>query len=361
MTTICLNMIVKDEKNVILRCLESVKNIIDYWVIVDTGSRDGTQQIIRDFMQGIPGEVHERHWVNFSHNRNEALALARGRGDYLLFMDADERLILKDFDKKQLKKDAYFTRLKERGNIETYRLAVVKNSPGWIWKDVLHEYIIHPNLDQMKRAELHGAGIDGTTLDGNRSLDPGKSLKDIAILKKALQDDPSNSRYVFYLAQTYACGKEFTLGLEAYQQRATMGGYPPEKFWALYCIGVLQEYLQMAPELFVSSYQAAYQYDPSRAEPLYQIAHYFHRTKQSEAAYPFVKKAAALPSPPPIHALLQWVYEYASLVLFADVAYAIGRKKEAYLACKQLLSKPSLPKEIQDLVERNLIAVQATL
>ena len=44
---ICLNMIVKDESRVIRRCLESVKPLIDYWVIVDTGSTDGTQEIIK--------------------------------------------------------------------------------------------------------------------------------------------------------------------------------------------------------------------------------------------------------------------------------------------------------------------------
>ena len=45
--TICLNMIVKNESRVIKRCLESVKGFIDYWVIVDTGSEDGTQDMIK--------------------------------------------------------------------------------------------------------------------------------------------------------------------------------------------------------------------------------------------------------------------------------------------------------------------------
>ena len=45
MKTICLNMIVKNEQPVIRRCLASVKEMIDYWVIVDTGSTDGTQDL----------------------------------------------------------------------------------------------------------------------------------------------------------------------------------------------------------------------------------------------------------------------------------------------------------------------------
>ena len=77
MPTICLNMIIKNEAPVIRRCLDSVKPFIDSWVIVDTGSSDDTQQIVRDTMAGLPGELHERPWKNFGHNRNEALELAR--------------------------------------------------------------------------------------------------------------------------------------------------------------------------------------------------------------------------------------------------------------------------------------------
>ncbi|MDO8336144.1 MAG: glycosyltransferase, partial [Candidatus Saccharibacteria bacterium] len=49
-----LNMIVKNEAHVILRCLASVKPWIDSWCIVDTGSSDGTQDIIQDYLKDIP-------------------------------------------------------------------------------------------------------------------------------------------------------------------------------------------------------------------------------------------------------------------------------------------------------------------
>jgi cellulose synthase/poly-beta-1,6-N-acetylglucosamine synthase-like glycosyltransferase len=48
--TVCLNMIVKNESQVIEKCLASVKPLIDYWVIVDTGSTDKTQQIVKKCM-----------------------------------------------------------------------------------------------------------------------------------------------------------------------------------------------------------------------------------------------------------------------------------------------------------------------
>lgn len=90
--TICLSMIVKNEAHVIERCLNSVKPFIDSWVIMDTGSTDGTQEVIEQCMKGIPGELHNRTWVNFAHNRNESLKIALQKADYVLIMDADDYL-----------------------------------------------------------------------------------------------------------------------------------------------------------------------------------------------------------------------------------------------------------------------------
>ncbi len=99
-TGICLNMIVKNEVKVLDRLFRSVQDYIDYYVIVDTGSSDGTQDFIRNWMNaaGIAGEIHERAWVNFGHNRQQALelAVAAARGDWLLFIDADEELVVAD-------------------------------------------------------------------------------------------------------------------------------------------------------------------------------------------------------------------------------------------------------------------------
>src|ERR1700690_3071737 len=91
---ICLNMIVKNEAPVIRRCLDSVRPLIGYWVIVDTGSTDGTQDIIREHLRNLPGELHERPWRDFAHNRSEALALAHGKSDYTLIIDADDTLVI---------------------------------------------------------------------------------------------------------------------------------------------------------------------------------------------------------------------------------------------------------------------------
>src|ERR1051326_1134569 len=121
--TICLNMIVKNESEVIERCLNSVKHLIDYWVIVDTGSNDGTQEVIKNFLRDIPGELLERPWVDFAHNRNEALFAAKDKADYLLFLDADEIWQYSPkFSLPVLDQDAYYVAVRQLGAVDFKRL-----------------------------------------------------------------------------------------------------------------------------------------------------------------------------------------------------------------------------------------------
>ena len=85
-------MIVKNEARVIERCLASVRPLIDSWVITDTGSTDGTQDLIREALDGVPGELREEPWVDFGHNRTRNIQHARGKADFLLTVDADHVL-----------------------------------------------------------------------------------------------------------------------------------------------------------------------------------------------------------------------------------------------------------------------------
>ena len=63
----CLTMIVRNEQRIITHCLESVAPYIDCWVIGDTGSSDGTLEIIETLFRdrGIPGELHYFSFANF--------------------------------------------------------------------------------------------------------------------------------------------------------------------------------------------------------------------------------------------------------------------------------------------------------
>lgn len=68
-----LVMIVKNENATIARTLNSVKDDIDFWTIVDTGSTDGTQDTVREVMGDTPGQLLSEPFVDFSTTRNYAL------------------------------------------------------------------------------------------------------------------------------------------------------------------------------------------------------------------------------------------------------------------------------------------------
>src|SRR3954453_12274381 len=137
-------MIVKDEAPIIDRCLASVIPFIDRWVVVDTGSTDGTPDRVRARLGSIPGELHHRPWQNFAHNRNEALDLALGAADYLFFIDADERLELPaSFDRSGFAADGYHLECDYAGTTFA-RCALVASRHPWRWEGVVHEFLQCP-------------------------------------------------------------------------------------------------------------------------------------------------------------------------------------------------------------------------
>lgn len=153
MAKIGLSMIVKDEARVIERCLESMLPLIDYVLISDTGSTDGTQDIIRSWLDRnhMSGDVVEETWQDFATNRSSALRHLRARNvvEYAFVMDADETLTFDDgFDprkfKASLSHDYYNVEIR-RGGIRYWRPQIMSNDRDFYYKGVLHEYIEAPD------------------------------------------------------------------------------------------------------------------------------------------------------------------------------------------------------------------------
>ena len=351
--TICLNMIVKNESHVIERCLASVKDLIDYWVIVDTGSTDGTQAIIEEFMEGVPGQLHERPWVNFAHNRNEALFYAQGKGDYLLMIDADEELVfLGKPHFPYLVKDAYHVVVRQSDTgVDYKRYLLVNNHLDWKWKGVVHESL---ESEAARTLGFLSDVINFSYTTGDRSSDPDKYLKDAKLLEKALEEDPDNSRYVYYLAQSYFNVPDYPLALKYYQKRAEMGGWEQEVFFSFYCTGMIQNVLEMDPEVFLNSHANAFVFRPSRAEPLYRMANYYIYTKNYLLGYLVSKLAITLPVSEDSVFVERWIYEWGALLQFAECSFNIGCYDETFQAIQKLLQVPTLPEDTRKLLIQNL-------
>jgi glycosyltransferase involved in cell wall biosynthesis len=344
-------MIVKNESQIIRRCLNSVKKLIDYWVIVDTGSSDGTQQVISEALSDIPGELFERPWVDFETNRNQALTIAKNRADFLLFIDADEELIFSDdFAMPEFNKDYYVAAYHHQKCI-LQRVLMIDARLKWKWEGVVHETL---ECDGPVKGELLTGVFNLAHHDGNRSQDMKKKfLNDAKILEKALLKDPENSRYVFHLAGSYESAQEYALALQYYEKRAAMGGFEHEVYFSLYRGAVMQERLSMAPERLINSYLAAFQYRPKRAEPLYCLANYFIRIESYFLGYILAKYALENTFCDEYFYTQTVVYDYGLLVQLSECAFRIGQYREAYDALKRLLAVKNLPPDIRAASEKN--------
>jgi glycosyltransferase involved in cell wall biosynthesis len=357
---ICLCMIVKNEKPVITRCLKSVLPIIDYWVIVDTGSTDGTQDVIKNFMaeNNVKGNLYESPWVDFSHNRNEAMQLAKDKADYLLFIDADEYLVFEpDFQLPLLDRDYYYYYMRHE-TMQYGRMGLVSTKKDFKYAGVLHEALVPP--PGATSGVLHKVHNIFTS-EGARSKDPLKYQKDAALFEKELQKDPFNTRNVFYLAASYRDAGMKEDAIRNYERRVAMGGWEEEVFYSLYQIALLQEELGKDADTVIKSFNRAFQFRKSRVEPLYHIVQMLRQQSKFDIAYELSKIAASIPLPQDVLFVHQWMYEYGALLERSACAYWQGNYEECKSISLSLLQNKNLPPHIRATVESNLSWANAKL
>jgi len=345
MATICLCMIVRDEAAVIARCLESVRGLIDHWVVCDTGSTDGTQGIVAASLAGIPGELHQRPWVDFGHNRTEAIRLARDKADYILVLDADMVVNVHEGMDRTLTADAYA--VKYEVDLGYRQLMLVSSRHDWRYIGATHEYV-HAATACDQRP------IDWLTLthhcDGSGRT--AKFERDVALLSDAVARDPDDNRSIFYLAQSYRDLGRAEEALNWYQRRAAGGGWAEEVFYSLYQIGALRQKLGHEWSCVLSSLTAAYDYDPRRIEPIYMLVHQLRL--EGRYALGHLLSGGCLGAACPDGLFVERnVYRYRLAFEHAICCHYVGRFADAVRINDGLLALADLPAEYRAATARN--------
>ncbi|HKE80934.1 MAG TPA: glycosyltransferase [Solirubrobacteraceae bacterium] len=338
-------MIVRDEAQVIQRCLRSVQGLIDCWVICDTGSTDETPELIGSVLEGIPGDLHRRRWVNFGQNRTDLMRLAAGKADYLLLIDADMTVSYDEAGLNGLGADSYMLRHDEVPEYWIKRL--VRGDLRWWYVGATHEYIATDREDDEERLGaivIHHHGDSGTR--------GAKFERDLRLLAADLEREPDNPRTVFYLAQTLRDLGRVDESIELYRRRAAMGGWPEEDFYARYQVGLLSERAGQRDEAMSALFDA-WSFRPQRAEPLYELAWMFRERRQHHAAHLVSERGIRMPVPADTLFVHRWMYEWGLLFEYSIAAYWAGDPSAALRACDQLLGLPELPDEYRRQTEAN--------
>lgn len=290
MPTLCLNMIVKNERQIIERLLESVYSIIDTYLICDTGSDDDTPKIIKDFFdkKGIPGEVIFLPFKDFGYNRTYALEKARYKADYALLLDADMVLLVTpEFDKQSLTCDAYSI-VQTNNNVSYYNARVVTLSKEVKCIGCTHEYY---DIDSSSR--LDGVFIQDIGDGGSKS---NKLERDIKLLEDGLKDEPENARYHFYLGNTYFARERYSDSIIHYTKHLKISKWNEEKLQASLKLG--HAYLKLDNEaMAISTWLEGFNICPNRSETVYELCKLYRDKGLHNLSFLFYKVGKGIPYP----------------------------------------------------------------
>ena len=364
--TICLNMIVKNEAHIITETLTNIYKYIDYWVISDTGSTDGTQDIITNFFKekGIEGELVNHEWKNFGHNRSLALAAAYNKSDYVFIMDADD-LINGELElPKVMDKDAY--KFKFGIAFIYYRALILNNRLTWIFKGVLHEYAHCISKENHTSDNINSCYIDSRRL-GARNKDSKKYLKDAETLVKSIENNEEpylNSRYCFYAGQSYRDYNDYENAIKYYKKRISYGGWLEEIYISYMEIGLCQIKLKYSINEISSTFINGFNTIPVRAECLYHLANHYYVKNMIIDAFKIINMALTIKYPE--HCILfvnKALHDYAIKVLYFQILLKIDVKniqitnfskdkifQELNKTLKTLLTTDSIPIQIKQFV-----------
>lgn len=351
--TICLTMIVRDEAHVVGEAIASVVPYVCEFVVVDTGSIDGTARLVREIFDRyeLPGYVFERPWRDFGYNRTEALRLARAHAgaEYLWMIDADDLLVGRP-EIGALTRDGY--ELRFGPGVEYWRPQIFKREKPWRYVGALHEYAACDG--ETTSGRIGGDYHLRSRRLGSRNRASDKYARDAALLAAQVEADPSNPRNVFYLAQSYFDAGDLEPALRHYSRRVSMGGWGEEVFYARYRAAQCLERLGRPVEEVVDAYARCFDEHPTRAEPLVDAARVARLAGDFRTAYEHARRATEVPLPG-AGGLFVYTpdYEYRAADERAVAAYYLERHEEAFGLNQGLLENPSLPESERPRIERN--------
>lgn len=335
---------VRNESHILPRFLKSVQTLTPHVVFCDTGSTDGTLEMLSEY------PLIQYEWTGrFDTSRNKCLAdaLKRVKTPYVLLLDADHTLFVYEKTKKP---DHQVNTLDLGGYRLPYLVASDTLRENCTYKGVTHEYL---DCGTSTQGAHYGIAVGHHGDGGTRST---KFTRDLELLKTGYKEegDPTlRIRYAFYLARTYESLGEWKDAQEWYKKRAEWGGWQEEVWYSTYKQGYVlleQNKTDDGRQILLN----AYGMNPHRAEPLYYLAMMYRLQKRWSHCLLYAR-AGLLVGTPDVNALFvdQAIYKWGLDDEQALCLFYSGRPIEARGHWKRML-KHELPLETYERVQANL-------
>ncbi|MBA2942390.1 glycosyltransferase [Paenibacillus sp. CGMCC 1.16610] len=242
-----LCMIVKNEEKVLERCLDSVRDLVDEIIIVDTGSTDSTKEIARKYTD----HIYDFVWINdFSAARNKGIAKATGK--WILIMDADEYIEQADVHNlremlinEEPRADVVlnikiisFTgdSLAESNILESTTDRIFPNHMGILFNRPIHEQLVSIHSTALNRYPI-SFRIYHTGYLKEVLLEKNKTERNMAIFDQMKKEGKFTAYDYFTLANEYHSQKDFKKS--AYYYQRGFSGCNPNFQWYIHCLAGL--------------------------------------------------------------------------------------------------------------------------
>ena len=291
---ICLCMIVKDAGPGFEKVLTDNLPNFDKWCILDTGSTDGTQDVIKKVLANKRGNLYEEPFINFRDSRNRCLELAGTSCKFLLTLD-DTYVIegnLKSF-LTEVRGDQYsdsFSLLIKSGDSEYYSNRIIKSKTNLRYIYTIHEIINDKNNINVA-VPVDRAIINDYKSGYMEDRTSNRKKFDLDLLFKEVEDFPDDPRALYYIAQT--CTDEVKKA-EYFEKRIAhpVQGYLQEKIDSLFELARCYNFkLGRSWEECETLYLQAWELDKKRPDSLYFIGYHWYLEKNFLKAYEYFKSA----------------------------------------------------------------------
>jgi glycosyltransferase involved in cell wall biosynthesis len=323
-------MIVKNEEKTIERCLNSVSNIADEIVIIDTGSTDRTKELCKKYTDN----VYDFKWINdFSAARNYSYSLASM--DYILWLDADDILMPEDNRKLSALKETmdenidvvmmkYATAMDSKGDVifSYYRERLTKRNNNYTWQEPVHEHLLtfgnimnsdvlitHAKPYALKENSSRNLKIYEENLEAGKTLSPRGTY----YYARELKD---HGRYADAI-------KQFELFLN------TNAGWIEDNINACSELGKCYFEINL-PHKALEAFFRSFVYDTPRAELCCQIGYYYQKKEDYEKSLYWFELILTLKKPEKSWGFLQHdCWDYIPFLECAVCNDKLGKYKKA--------------------------------